>query len=147
MTEVLLIDGVVESNSPDNRRKLYHKLIEQKIKYTTEIIGYTETTKYLNRHADHIGWDLGRVVKWIAHKRILPEDLKTACEIAGEKYCFEDVKDVFNPNMSNKERYKIIKEAWGRYLYTDISRDLYEDKYTPFDYCYLRKTIVRIKLI
>lgn len=140
MLEVFLQNGVVESNSPKNRKKLYQQLEKDHITWTTEIIGYTAGQKELcrwNGKTRKLGWSLSRIVKWIQEKRLLPDDLEKACERTTFK--FEDIKEVFNENISNKDRYQIFIDKWG-----DPSG---WPKWTPFDYCVLRKTIVRITKI
>lgn len=132
MLTYFLDNGVVESNSPKNRKKLYDYLRTNHIKYTTEIIGYTNGRKSLCRWGTGIGWDIGRVVRWIEQKRLLPEDLEEHCRYPFE---FDDIKPVFG-HMSNSDRADLIIEKWG---------DAFEwTKWTPFDKCSIRKTIVRI---
>lgn len=129
-------NGYVETNSPKNRKKLYRYLEEKGIPFTTKIVGYSKGKKDLCRWTSgrKIGWDLGRIVKWIDAKRILPEDLQPYCN---DIFKFDDIKDVFNEQMSNRERYDLIKDKWN---------DPYDSayKYTPFDRPLLRTTIVRI---
>lgn len=137
MLEIFLQNGIVESNSPKNRRRLYQQLEKDGIDWKSEIIGYTNGEKELcrwNGRKRKLGWDLGRVVKWINEKRLLPDDLEKAC--GRTTFKFEDIKEVFNENISNKIRYEIFIDKWGDP--SDWS------KWTPFDYCVLRKTIVRI---
>lgn len=141
MLAVFRQNGMVESDSPKNRKKLYRQLEQDGVKWKTEIIGYTQGEgKSLNRWIGgrKIGWDLGRVVKWIREKRLLPDDLKAACESQWmhEAFKFDDIKDVFNENMPGKDRYNLIQRRWGELLEWH--------KYTPFDNCVLRKSIVRI---
>lgn len=132
-------NGFVESNTPKNRKKFYQYLKDKEVRYRTEIIGYINGRGDMCRWTagKSIGWDLGRIVKWINDKRILPDDLKQVCNRNHFRdwFSFDDIKDVFNEIMSNRERYDLIKK---------MGHNLERIKYTPFD-CYpLRKTIVRI---
>lgn len=140
MLIVFLQYGVVESNSPKNRRRLYEQLKKDQIKWKNEIIGYTTGKKFLCRWVGKraVGWDLGRIVKWIQEKRLIKEDLEKACQDS-DIFNFDDIKEVFNNNMPLKEKYNLIQEKWGN--------NLEWVKYTPFDMCYIRKTIVRITKI
>lgn len=132
----LLLHKSCETNSPKNRNKLYSFLQKEGLTYTTEIIGYTNGNKTMNRWTQpSIGWDYGRVAKWINSKRILPEDLKACCN---ENFIFEDIAAIFDEHMPNKQRIMLLKDKWGEKLEWT--------KYTPFDNCRLRKTIVRITI-
>ncbi|XWV26434.1 hypothetical protein QJ857_gp0635 [Tupanvirus soda lake] len=138
MYQKLMVDKWIESDSPKNRKKLYALLKKNKITYITKIIGYTNGKKNISRWSDRkIGWDLGRVVKWITHKRILESDLMKACEISNN-FDFDKIKQIFSEEIPMHEKYNIIQREWGEQLKSH--------KWTPFDYCYLRKTIVRIQL-
>lgn len=131
-------DGVVESNSPKNRKKLYEYLNLKEIKFKREVIGYTDGRKQGSRWVRRdLNWDLGRVVKWIADGRLLAEDLKETVRDSW-KYNFEDIQDVFKPEMPTHEKYKLIVEKWG------TEEEIKDDKWSPFDCCVIRKTIVRI---
>ncbi|XWV25173.1 hypothetical protein QJ856_gp0599 [Tupanvirus deep ocean] len=138
--EKLVTNGWVESNSPKNRKKIYALLNEKKINYRTQVIGYTSGKRCLSRWSGcrSIGWDLGRIVKWIAQKRILESDLREACEVSGD-FDFDKIKSIFSTEVSTHKKYEIIQREWGYRLGWV--------KWTPFDYCSLRKTIVRIELV
>lgn len=162
--DVLLMDGAVESNSPKNRDKLYSFLQKNKIKYITNIIGYTKGEKYLANSAKRkqygIKWNIGRIMKWINQGRILLEDVKQACECdenGAEStdnsidcrcdpnpityryyFVFDDVKQIFDKTIPYKKRCNILKEQWGEFL---LNTD-----WTPFSRIRLHKTIVRIEL-
>ena len=144
MYETLEKDGIVECNSPKNRQKLYLLLNKNKKKFDTEIIGYTNGEKSLCRWLHNaIGWDIGRIVKWISAKRLLADNVNRAC-INNEcmthvSFNFADIAPAFTNELSNKKKFNLISEKWGEKLEST--------KYTPFDYCVLRKTILRIKLI
>lgn len=133
MVAVFLREGVVESDSPKNRKQLHRYLHENRIPYRKEIIGATSGKRTGCRYGYGLHWDLGRVVRWIEAKRLLPKDLEAVCS---DIFRFEDISEVFNEKMSNRERYALIKEKWGE--------DFIYQKYTPFDYCRIRKTIVRV---
>lgn len=127
--------GYVECRSPKNRRKLYRYLWKNGIQYKTEIIGYTIGSKSMCRWSGRcMGWDLGRVVKWIKAERITPDDLRKCCHKG--RYKFEDIEKAFDKDVPMNEKWEIIKKGWGGLIEWD--------KYTPFDNCPLRKTIVRI---
>lgn len=153
MLAVFRQNGMVESDSPKNRKKIYHQLKTDGVKWRTEVIGYTSGEgKSMCRwigSSRKLGWDLERVVKWIREKRLLADDLKAACEVQymNETFKFDDIKEVFNENpvfgsnrtLTGRERYALIEEKWGE--------PLGWIRYTPFDMCGLRKTIVRITRI
>ena len=144
MLTVFTQNGVVESDSPKNRKKLYNQLRQDGVKWKTEIIGYTKGERSMSRwlaSPGKIGWSLGRVCKWIREKRLLPDDLKEACEHPSlcEYFKFNDIKEVFNENMSGRDRFELIEQKWGY--------NMEWVKYTPFDLCVLHKSIVRISCV
>lgn len=130
-------NGVVIVESPKIRKRIYNSLEQQGIKWDTEIIGYTTGYKSIGRSSSKLGWDLGRIAKWIKAKRITYENLEEACNTTNY-FNFDDIKDVFNGTMTSPEIYNIIKDKWGE--------KLIRIGYTPFDMCILRKTIVKITL-
>jgi hypothetical protein len=136
------IDGVVESNSPKNRKKLYMLLANKGIPIKTTVIGYTTGTKWLCRSSSKIGWDLKRVAKWISHKRITSDMLREACyrtqEGVNAYFDFDAIADVFNGTMTRNEIVSTFEREWG---------DKLDIKFTPFDYIHLKKTIVRIERV
>jgi hypothetical protein len=142
MEDVLLVDGVVESNSPKNRGKLYSYLQKNKIKYKADIIGYTDGGKMLARYINSRGekwamkWSVGRIMKWINQERIFPSDVSKACL---EPFIFEDIKIIFDKTIPYQKRYNILVERWGNYL-----KDM---DWTPFSRLILHKTIVRIDFL
>lgn len=144
--DVLLMDGIVESNSPKNRDKLYSFLQKNKIKYTTTIIGYTSGSRMLSRYPKHRGeswamkWEIGRIMRWINQKRILPDDVSKRCtDMWNDNFVFNDIKEIFDKTISHKKRYAILKTKWGALLLDSCM--------TPFSRISLHKTIVRIQLI
>jgi hypothetical protein len=134
-------DGVVESNSPKLRKKLYTHLRQERINFTTEIVAYLPTTKEMKYYYDG---GLGRVTRWIVARRILADDLRKVCEryynhieADGTRiYVFDDIKAAFEPGLSGRQVYSIIDRAWGRWLKSE--------KYGPFCHCPIYKTVVRI---
>lgn len=145
MRDCFLIDGTIESDSPKNRRKLFEYLQKNKIRYVSEIIGYTKGSRLLSRSPRCQGerwarkWDVGILIRWINQKRILIEDVKSKCKEMNELYNFEDIQDIFDTTISCKRRCAILEEKWGERLYSGL--------YTPLSRLPLRKTILCIKLV
>lgn len=138
MLDVFLKDGVVESNSSKNRYKLYKYLEEHNIKFKKEIIGYWNSYKKLSWSSETTEKKLKLIVKWISSGRFLPEDIKDGCYTKCFK--FDDIKEIFDDNMSNREKYNIIKKKWGEDFNLGLS-------WSPFSFCPLRNPIVRITRI
>ena len=147
MYEELLKSGMVECNSPKNRKRLYTLLDIKGLKYSKEIIGYTVgtgriTTSLLCGRKFKREIDLPRIMKLIIDKRILAEDLKASCDHLNQHYVcfdFEAIKDIFENRLSIKDKVELVDKEWGH--------SIKWEKFTPFDFCPLRKTIVRIKLL
>lgn len=134
------------SDSPKMRIKFYLLLQKKGIEFKSTIVGYTSGYKSMCRWAGkrRMGWDLGRIAKWIKHKRLLKADLESYCT-SDSNICiyehtyvwdFDEIKSVFDENKSRNEIKKIIEDNWGCRLESD--------KWTPFDYLGIKKTIVRI---
>lgn len=135
----LKMNGSIESNSPKIRKFLYELLKKDNIKYKTTIIGYTSGTKSLCRWAGKrsIFWNLAFISKSIKNKRILKDDVESACEI-NQYYDFNKISSVFDENKTVPEIFKILNTEWGHRIKYD--------KWTPFDNVSLKKSIVRIEL-
>ena len=149
MEQILKSYGVVESNSPKNRKKLYEILKKENISFSTEVIGYTSGIKsmcpYVGKKSG--GYTLGHIVKWIHSKRILKEDLKKACDIYSyQNEKFEDIESVFNDGLTKSKIRNILRNSWGNIADSTHINSYLHNKYGPFDNCELRKTIVRITL-
>lgn len=149
MKQVLEKTGVVESNSPKNRKLLYKLLQKEHIPFYTKVIGYTGGTKTLNPNACNgkrtgLGYDLGRVTKWIYSKRILKDDLKKACETAYSSHDFKSIESAFDEGLTMDEIRTILRNGWGDKKNTSLNNT--GSKYGPLDSCALQKTIVRITL-
>lgn len=144
MYEKLLQNGEVESNSPKNRLRLYRLLQLKKIPFETKIIGYTSGEKSLSRWSGYkMGWDLGRIIKWIESGRLTREELQRCCDLFNQYDCkpraeLSDIENVFNKELNREQKCQLIKNNWDEIL---------DYKWTPFDYCMLKKTIVRITLV
>ncbi len=132
-------DGTVTSNSPKLRHKLYKRLHDLKIEFATTIVGYTDGNRRLCRWdgSNHkIGWDIGRIAKWICYKRLLQDDLEQQCSRTVDSFNFESIKHVFDDDKTRAEIVTIFNREWGD--------ELIDHKWTPFDTCTLKKTIVQI---
>lgn len=135
--EQLQKDGSVICESPKLRKHLYALLGRSKLRFNVEVTGYTSGTKRLCRWCRHksLGWDLGRITKWIGAQRLIKDEIKTLCD--GERFVFSNIEAAWTPRLTRRQRHEIIVNGWGESL------DL---KHTPFDNAVLHKTIVRITL-
>ena len=142
LINILLTYGFIICNSPKIMKFLHDKLQKMKLKVRTEIVGDTGGKKDLCRWASgkhQIGWDFGRIAKWIHQKRLTYEILKEGCVKCGnDTFNFDDVTEAFG-NKSLKEIRGIISDKWGEYLRWT--------KWTPFDWCYIINPIKKIILI
>ena len=138
--------GFIILDSPKMRKKFYLLLEKNNIEFKSTIVGYTSGYKSLCRWAGkrRLGWDLGRLAKWIKHKRLLKDDLESYCTSKRNIFSyegtyfwdFEEIKSVFDENKSKEEIKKILEDNWGNGLRLH--------KWTPFDNIGIKKTIVRI---
>ncbi|AFX92374.1 hypothetical protein CE11_00344 [Megavirus courdo11] len=152
MYKTLLSDGFVESNSPKNRMKLYKLLEQSDIKITKKTIGYNPSTKTICRLSGGrlSKWNTMQIIKWVSTGKLPEFEVQYGCDMYNQIYTeliqekpefcanLEDIKFIFEKNLSHKEKNKLIKEKW------DLILDM---KTCPFDYCSLKKPIVRIELI
>lgn len=144
MLAAFVADGRITSDSPKNRRKLYRHLQANGIPFASEIVGYTPGRRSLCRHAGTkpMRWSTKMLAKWIDAGRISADEVRQNTDgYAHDDYDFEDVEPAFAPGISRDERRDILDRAWNRAL---SSGDV---KWTPFDRCTLRKTIVCITRI
>lgn len=141
MLEVFMADGQVTSDSPKNRRDLYRHLKSRDIQFTTKIVGYTLGQRSLCRWAAYkaMRWNTKVLAKWIDAGRILADDVRQNTDgYPYDDYEFSDVEPAFADGLTRDEREAILKQAWnGALSDPDV-------KWTPFDRCTLRKTIVHI---
>ena len=132
MYQKLLNGDIIECNSPKNRQRLYKRLKKEGIKFNREVIGDTGITTTLWRRrlsAFHI-------VKWIESQRITEEVFRKACDESGVE--FEDFVILFDPKVSWDDKVELLEPLVEERLrgYRNV-----------IDWCYSRKTIVRITLI
>ncbi|ANB50456.1 hypothetical protein [Powai lake megavirus] len=152
MYKTLLSDGFVESNSPKNRMKLYKLLEQSDIKITKKTIGYNPSTKTISRLSGSrlSKWNTAQIIKWISTGKLPEFEVQNGCDIYNQIYAkliqekpefcakIEDIKFIFEKKLSHKEKKMLVKEKWNFIL---------DMKTCPFDYCSLKKPIVRIELI
>lgn len=152
MYKTLLNDGVVESNSPKNRIKLYKLLEQSNIKITKKTIGYNPSIKTICRLSGGrlSKWNTMQIIKWISTGKLPEFEVQNGCDTYNQIYTnliqenpelcanFGDIKFIFEKNLSHQEKNILIKKKWNLIL---------DMKTCPFDYCSLKKPIVRIELI
>ncbi|AGC01808.1 hypothetical protein H012_gp657 [Acanthamoeba polyphaga moumouvirus] len=145
MYNILTSIKSVECNSPKNRKKLYKILKTQNIKFKKEVIGYTSGKKSLCRWSGRrMGWDFKRITKWIISGRMNKTEVINNFDnfILDKNYNrdrnLELIEQIFSKELSFQEIYNILIINWSFMI---------KDKWTPFDNCYIYKTIVRIELI
>lgn len=145
MFDTLMRDGVVECNSPKNRLRLYRILKEKGIRFASTVIGYTKGRGFnLCRWIDGAtkAWNLPRVARWIAAKRLLSKDVEKSCRewfppYSDPRFNFDKIRDAWTPGWNVQQIHDLILSEWGM--------DLEAHKWTPFDTCFARKTIARIR--
>lgn len=146
MFRVLLQDGVVECNSPKNRKRLYKMLQEKGIRFTSKVIGHTKGRGFnLCRWVGGAtkAWDIPRIAKWIAAKRLLSKDVEKACKdwfpfFSTNQFKLDKIRDAWALGWNVQQIHDLILAEWGEALV--------DYKWTPFDRCFVRKTIARIRL-
>ncbi|QGR53807.1 hypothetical protein [Moumouvirus maliensis] len=108
-------------------------------------MGYTSGKKSLCRWSGRrMGWDFKRITKWIISNRMNKIEVINNFNnfICDKNYdCnknLELINQIFSKELSFQEIYKIMLTNWNFMI---------SDKWSPFDNCYIYKTIVRIELI
>lgn len=149
MHKTLIDEGVVESNSPKNRLKLYQLLNSSKINYSKTTIGYSPSQKTICRLSGGrlSKWNVAQIIKWITTGKLPKEEIESGCNLyntiysrtSDSKYYANilDIEFVFNKKLTNRIKTIMLEEKWGHIL---------DCKTCPFDYCSLKKPIVRIQL-
>ncbi|AVL94661.1 hypothetical protein ma275 [Moumouvirus australiensis] len=149
MYKTLIQDGIVESNSPKNRLKLYQLLDSSKINYSKTTIGYSPSYKFISRLSGGrlSKWNAAQIIKWISTGKLPREEIKKGCDLYNtifthtfdSKYHanISDIEFVFDKKLTNRIKTLMLEEKWGHIL---------DCKKCPFDYCSLKKPIVRIQL-
>ncbi|AZL89509.1 hypothetical protein QKC54_gp0308 [Megavirus baoshan] len=152
MYKTLLSNGFVESNSPKNRMKLYKLLEQSDIKIIKKTIGYNPSTKTICRLSSGrlSKWNTMQIIKWISTGKLPEFEVQNGCDLYNQIYAnlfqenpklcanLGDIKFIFEKKLSHQEKKKLMEEKWESIL---------DMKTCPFDYCSLKKPIVRIELI
>lgn len=125
-------NGYIDSNSARNRKTMYEYLEARHIPFSKSVIAYTRR-RNSSMGGKRKQWTLNHMAKLIKSQRLLAGDLEKNC---CERFKFEDIKKVFVDVLTIDDICDLIDEKWGE--------DLYDSNWTPFDYCVIRKTIVRI---
>ena len=94
-----------------------------------------------------MGYDLGRIAKWIIAKRLLYRDLACISEYYSDRFNVKDIEKAFSGTLSKKEIMDLFLEKWGNvrnYRNDNGTGYIEPNKYGPIDDCVLSKTIVII---
>nr|AEX63002.1 hypothetical protein mv_R800 [Moumouvirus Monve] len=149
MYKTLMKEGVVESNSPKNRLKLYQLLNNSEINYSKITIGYSPSQKFISRlNGGRLSkWNPTQIIKWISTGKLPREEIEKGCNLYNTIYSYNsdskyyakisDIEFVFDKKLTNRIKTIMLEEKWSHIL---------NCKTCPFDYCSLKKPIVRIQL-
>lgn len=127
--------------SPKNRARLLAKLCKHNIRFTMRVLGQTHgrgrrLMRWVGTNTKNLRcWDTARIAHWIQQQRLEGEQVEKLCQ-ENKYYNFEDVRAAWSGSLTTREIRELIDDKWGH--------DLKDDKYTPFDNCFLRRTIVEI---
>jgi len=119
--------------SPKLRKRLYQILAEEKLGYTKSVIAYTNGKKDLGK----IGFDAGRLAKWIESKRLLKDEVEKVYN-QYHHLKFQDIEPAWTPGLSREAIRDILEPV--------CSKDI-NDGTSPFRFVNLHKAVVRISLI
>ncbi|AAV50515.1 hypothetical protein [Acanthamoeba castellanii mimivirus] len=140
----LIKKGRVVCEVSDIRHRIYKRLEYNGHKFERKIIGYEPGVISLSReHNTELEWNLWKIAGWINSKRITKEELELACETHNMMYPKRKVKvssieEAFDGELSIGQIYYLIQDKWKKVV---------DKNPNPFDYCNLRDTIVKIKLV
>lgn len=132
----LLQQGEIVCDSPVVRAIIYDKLRKGGLEFTSETVDDTGGTKCLNPYAyGGIGYEPGRLIKWVTQGRIYKQDLLNVYDQGSYRYPKSYIDELYSDTSTHDRKYEILCE---------MSEAL--SKYTIFDWVPLRKLIKKIKL-
>lgn len=134
ISKLFLFRNVV-CESPKIRRFIYYELKKMNVNFKTEIVGQGGS-KRIGQYG--IGWDLGRLTKWIHQGRLTSNMLESQC-YSDYWFDFNRIREAFDKNRTKKEIYDIIKNEWSHSFDSGLLN--------PLDRCSIITTIVKIILV